>query len=68
MVAPYIWDVEAQFESDIFCQVKALPAIHKRKLCIIGSTPILATKQLNRQAGKAIIYESLVYWELSQRQ
>lgn len=55
MVAHNIWDVEAQFKSDIFCQIKTLPATHK-KLCIIGSSPILAAKQLNSQAGKAIIY------------
>ena len=43
MVAHNIWNVEAQFKSDIFCQIKTLPATHK-KLCIIGSSPILAAK------------------------
>lgn len=30
MVAHNIWDVEAQFKSDIFCQIKTLPATHKK--------------------------------------
>lgn len=43
MVAHNIWDVEAQFKSDIFCHLKTLPAT-QGKLHIIGSIPILAAK------------------------
>lgn len=55
MVAHNIWDVEAQFKSDIFCQVKTLPAIYKENYVSLVRLQFWLQKQLNRQAGKAII-------------